>query len=119
MEALRKTSGFLTHLILSEYSIYFEVVGYTSGPKVKNSAGQNVCSGNAYGTLEWAMTKCNNDNKCNWLHDHGCDGKNWRFCSDVEIDNYKGGDGCSKIKPGNTAKFNISYQPYSVKRCNH
>ena len=109
MISIQLTRGFQTYLFLTKYFVDFVVVGYTDGPSVKNSASSSVCSANEKGTLEWAKMKCDNDNKCNWLHDHSCDGKNWRFCSDVKIDDYKGAGGCSKIKPGNTAKFNTAY----------
>ena len=80
-----------------------------------NDAGSHVCSSNHYGTLAWAKMKCDNDNKCKWLHRYGCDDNHWRFCSDVKIDGYiiehstylRAG-ACSKIKLGNTTKFNMS-----------
>ena len=86
--------------------LFFLVLDYTTGPSVKNSAS-DVCSAKT-GTLEWATEQCDNDVNCNWLHDYGCDVKHWRFCSNVDIDDYKGNGGCSKIKPGNKSNLNIS-----------
>ena len=67
-----------------------------------------VCS-NAYGTLEWAKKQCDNDISCNWLHDYGCDDKRWRFCSNIDIGDYKGTGGCTQIKPEKTGNFNKLY----------
>ena len=66
-------------------------------------SASGVCS-REYGTLKWAMTKCNNDNNCKWLHDHGCDDENWRFCPNIDINKYlthraaQRPEGCSKIQ---------------------
>ena len=80
---------------------------YTNGASVKNSAS-GVCS-SSYGSLDWAKQQCDKYINCKWLHDWGCDGKNWRFCSNVELDDYKGSGGCSQIKPENTGKFKRLY----------
>ena len=97
----------------------FVDIEYTNGPSVKNSAGSYVCSGRKYGSLDWAKNECDKDPKCDWLHDWGCDNKNWRFCSGVQIDGHKGYGGCSKIKPSNAVHFNVFYVithiPYSTK----
>ena len=74
-------------------------LGYKEGPSVINK-GSDSCS-SQFGTLEWAMQQCDNDANCNWLHDHGCDSRNWRFCSNSSIDDFNGDGGCSRIKSGN------------------
>ena len=86
---------------------------YINDAPVLNSAAQ-VCSAE-YGTLGWAKQQCDNDINCKWLHDYGCDDVNWRFCSNINHDDYlyQGTNiqGCSKVKIGNQAqnKGNILY----------
>ena len=87
------------------------ILAYTDGPSVKNSAGRYACS-RKYDTLEWAKEQCNNDINCKWLHDYGCDDKNWRFCSKGDIQGYTGVGGCSKIKPGKNGEFKIFNMSY-------
>ena len=80
------------------YNLYR--LGYVDSDKVLNSASSD-CSGES-GTLEWAMEQCNSNTNCKWLHDYGCDNKNWRFCTDTNIADYlyegDGQEGCSKVK---------------------
>ena len=45
--------------------------------------GSYANSGNWYGTEDQAKTKCEADDKCSFLHDHGGDGDNWRACKSV------------------------------------
>ena len=80
--------------------VYILVVNYLNGPSVTNEAFTD-CSQKT-GDLKWAQDQCTPDTNCNWLHDWGCDGKGWRFCSNVNIDSKLGTGGCSKIKAGNT-----------------
>ena len=80
------------------YSMFNYYLGYKEGPSVINK-GSDSCS-SQFGTLEWAGQQCDNDMNCNWLHDYGCDNKNWRFCPNTNIDDFSGDGGCSKIKSG-------------------
>ena len=41
------------------------------------------------GTREWAENECNQNKKCTHLNDWGCDDKNWRYCVNVDIEEYK------------------------------
>ena len=87
------------------YSMFNYYLGYKEGPSVMNNVNRpfmptDACSSDV-GTLEWAMQQCDNDANCNWLHDHGCDSRNWRFCSNSSIDDFNGDGGCSRIKSGN------------------
>ena len=73
-----------------------------------NGAAYSACS-STYGDLTWAKQQCDKDKACRWLHDMDCDNKNWRFCSGVDIEDYKGSGGCSKIKTGYTGNLIMSY----------
>ena len=94
---------------------YLTFLGYTEGASVLDSASY-VCS-SEYGPLEWAMKKCNKDNTCKWLHDHGCDNENWRFCPNVDINKYlnpraaQRSESCSKMKPNKEkiGNLNVNY----------
>ena len=75
-----------------------------------NNDAAYVCSGEL-GTLNWAVEQCNNNINCKWLHDYACDGADWRFCPNVDINVHKGQGGCSKLKPGNKSHVNLPYFP--------
>lgn len=54
---------------------------FKSGPKVDNLKWEEQCTGKSwYGTKAQAERQCALDSNCGWIHDWGCDGKNWRFC---------------------------------------
>jgi hypothetical protein len=100
-------------------SFFFSILDYKKGPSVKDSAS-SVCSV-SFGTLDWAKEQCDNDVSCKWLHDFGCDDKNWRFCPNVDLDNYKGAGtkGCSQIKPYYEGNFNMLYLKYDHHKFNY
>ena len=84
-------------------TIRFKVVtdvieDYERGPAVSNDEAEH-CSED-YGCPEWAIEKCNADSACTHLDDWGCDAKNWRYCSNVDIDDFKdsSGEACTLIK---------------------
>ena len=72
--------------------------GYKDGPNTDNDAYKKACSGDEYGTLDWALKKCSGEETCTWLHDWDCDGDNWRWCKG-EIP-HVGGKACTKTKDG-------------------
>ena len=61
------------------------------------------CS-NEYGTLTWAIEKCDKDPNCHLIHDHSCDDANWRYCPNLLVDASRDNHGkaCSKLKIGKT-----------------
>ena len=67
---------------------------------MKNSAGDG-CS-TEYGTLTWAIEKCDNDLNCDFIHDYGCDNANWRYCPNLRVDESvdNQGQACSRLKLG-------------------
>ena len=69
---------------------------------MKNSVSGD-CS-TEYGTVEWAIEKCDKDPNCQFIHDHGCDDKNWRYCPNLLIDESLDNQGkaCSRLKSGKT-----------------
>ena len=92
-----------------KHSLKIFLLVYDNGPSVKKDPGP--CS-SEYGTFEWAKGQCDDDVNCKWLHDWGCDDENWRYCSNVGIDDHiviGGTDGCSKIKSGNKCIFTLTY----------
>jgi len=64
----------LKECVVSEYE--FE---YIAGPKVANSLSKPCSDG--YEALADAEAACSAEPDCTWLHDRGCDNKNWRWCS--------------------------------------
>ena len=72
--------------------------GYKDGPNTDNDAYKKACSGDEYGTLDWALKRCSGEETCTWLHDWDCDGDNWRWCKG-EIP-HAGGKACTKKKEG-------------------
>ena len=96
----------MRYILKDSLKISFLLV-YENGPSV----GWAPCFGEV-GTLEWAEGQCNDDVNCKWLLDWGCDDENWRYCSNVGIDDHiviGGTDGCSKIKSGNKCIFTLTY----------
>ena len=65
-----------------------------------NSA-KDDCS-NEKGTLEWAIQRCEEIVNCHWIYDFECDNQNWRFCFNVDVNDYiaPNENGCAKVKPG-------------------
>ena len=57
-----------------------------------------------YGTVTWAIEKCDKDPSCQFIHDYGCDDENWRYCPNLLIDESSDnqGEACSRLKPGET-----------------
>ena len=74
---------------------------YDRGPKVLDTHSKK-CS-KEHGTLEWAMNECNKNEDCTHLDDYICDDKNWRYCVNVDIENYKDANpstiSCTLLKP--------------------
>ena len=95
---------------LKQYKLHFKVasksidpkfiLGFLSGPTMPNSVS-DYCS-NDYGTLTWAIEKCDNDPNCEFIHDYGCDNASWRYCPNLLADANKNNQGkaCSKLKKG-------------------
>lgn len=48
----------------------------------------NSCS-EEYGARDWAMDQCNRNKECTHLDDWNCDDENWRYCSNVKLDDFK------------------------------
>jgi len=78
---------------------------YSDGPRIGNGIDRlPACHGRTYGTLKKMKAKCDADPKCEVLHDWGCDGKNWRYCSDTleNLQSSKAGKkdkkACTKVK---------------------
>jgi len=55
---------------------------YEDGPMATN-AMYTSCLGNFYGSYEEALTRCNADASCNYLHDYNSDGIYWRYCASI------------------------------------
>ena len=76
---------------------------------MKNSVSDD-CS-TEYGTVSWAIEKCDKDPNCQFIHDYGCDDKNWRYCPNLLIDEsleYQG-KACSRLKSGKTIVQNLRH----------
>jgi len=72
-------------------------LSFADGPNAHNDLGTSHCSKSWYGTLEQAKTECAKRFDCEWLHDWGCDNRNWRFCGGAR-DNAKGDmRACTKV----------------------
>ena len=97
------TEEFLNHHNLTVNLI----LGYSDVTSVKNSAKWD-CS-NDKGSLEWATSKCTETVNCGWIHDYNCDNKNWRFCFNIDVNDYiqPNEKACAKVKSGNTGKSQL------------
>jgi hypothetical protein len=56
-------------------------ISWSEGAPVSNGHYEANCNTEFTGTLKKAQAKCAKDIECEWLHDRGCDGKDWRFCN--------------------------------------
>jgi len=98
-----------TREVNQHYAQERQTSAYASGPLMKNSVSGD-CS-TEYGTVEWAIEKCDKDPNCLFIHDYGCDDKNWRYCTNLLIDEDNQGEACSRLKSG------VGCIPYSEQAC--
>ena len=79
------------------------------GPRVSNHGDSQGCplSNGVFATTAQGEAGCAASGSCGWMHDYGCDGKNWRLCgstdrmvtSGPELNQQGTGTvGCSKMK---------------------
>ena len=111
--------------MLCNSSMNMLFLDYFNGPALKNALSP-YCS-TEYGNSSWAMTKCQEHDNCNFIHDYGCDGTNWRYCPNINKDQHlntgSSVEACSWVPEGkkfSSFKFillniniiNIQLKPY-------
>jgi ribosomal protein S27E len=54
---------------------------YKKDGNVPNVVFGTMCSGRVFGSLAQMEAMCDRDSNCHALHDHNCDGEDWRMCT--------------------------------------
>ena len=77
-------------------------------PRIINKPNYpNFACSQQYGTLQWASEQCNKDPDCKWIHDYKCRHDEYRYCTRVDMYQYRDGHGgpgpgsshsCSKVQ---------------------
>jgi hypothetical protein len=94
---------------------------YKADGKVPNVVFGTMCSGRVFGSLAQMEAMCDRDSNCHALHDHNCDGQDWRMCTytvkemqDADIDR----TACSMVKiDDKTIAHNDKFSKVSDGQC--